>query len=219
MFILKTILKWLFIWAGKRVLAGRYIDRRKPIKGRFTATDLDRILDNTLQDFEELMSNADVRRFETLGSRMNVMLGVASLAMYKALQKEGIERDYAIELFTDIAWKVYRKFVILPRLYARLVTRDPQKRMNIILRAFLKFPFNRPGYQWEVKSQDEGFQVDFHRCPVRDYFHEMGEEDFLFNSWCMLDFALAQVMVQGGRYERPHTLSAGDPLCDMTWSA
>lgn len=219
MFFLKTILKWLFIWAGKRALVGRYIDRRKPIKGRFTGTDLDRILDSTLQDIEVLMSKANLSRFETLGSRMNVTLGVASLGMYKALLKEGIERDYAVELFTDIAWKVYQKFVILPRLYARLVTRDPQKRMNIILRSFLKFPFNRPGYRWEVQSQDEGFQVDFYRCPVQDYFHEMGEEDFLLNSWCMLDFALAQAMVPGGHYERPHTLSAGDPLCDMTWSA
>jgi len=31
-------------------------------------------------------------------------------------------------------------------------------------------------------------------------------------------FALAQVMVKGGRYEPPHTLSAGDSLCDMIWS-
>jgi hypothetical protein len=219
MFILKTFLKWLFKWAGKRALVGRHIDRQKPHKGRFTTTDLDRILESTVLAFETLMSRANIRRFESLGNRMNVMLGVASLAMYKALQKEGIEREYAVELFTDVAWKLYQKFIILPRMYARLVTRDPQRRMNIILRAFLKFPFNRPGYQWKVKSQDEGFQVDFYRCPVRDYFHEMGEENFLLNSWCVLDFALAQVMVPGGHYERPHTLSAGDAVCDMIWSA
>jgi len=174
-----------------------------------------------LHYFGTLMPKANLGRFETLGSRMNVMLGVASLAMYKALLSEGVERDYAIELFTGIAWKVYEKFVVVPRLLARLVTRDPQKRMNFMLHAFLRFPFNRPGYQWKIKKQGKsnGFLIDFYRCPVQDYFHEMGEDDFLLNSWCTLDFALAQMMVKGGHYERPHTLSAGDALCDMTWSA
>jgi hypothetical protein len=26
-------------------------------------------------------------------------------------------------------------------------------------------------------------------------------------------------MVPGGRFERPHALSAGDPVCDMSWVA
>ena len=219
MSIIKFILKWLFKWAGKRSLVGRYVNRHEPQKGRFTADDLNRILEITLNNFEDLLPGAKVDRFETLGSRMNVILGIASLAMYKALLAEGIDHDYAIELFTDVAWKVYEKFVVVPRWIARLAGRDPQQQMNIMLHAFLKFPFNRPGYQWKVKSEDKGFQIDFFRCPIRDYFHEMGEEDFLLNSWCTLDFALAQVMVHGGHYERPHTLSAGDPVCDMTWSA
>lgn len=221
MYFLKILLKWLFRWAGDRAFVGRYVDRQEPRQGRFTRSDLNRILDAMIQHFETLLPKANIRRFETLGGRMNVMLGVASLAMYKALLDDGIERDYAIELFTGVAWKVYEKFVVVPRLLARLTTRDPQKRMNFMLHAFLRFPFNRPGYQWKVKSQGkgEGFQVDFYRCPVRDYFREMGEEDFLLNSWCTLDFALAQAMVKGGHYERPHTLSAGDALCDMTWSA
>jgi hypothetical protein len=224
MVLARNILKWLFRWAGKRALVGRYVDRQHPHQGRFTVTDLNRILNGMLHHFETLLPKANIGRFKTLGSRINVLLSVASLAMYRALLEEEIERDYAIELFTGVAWKVYEKFVVVPRLLARLTTRDPQERMNFMLLAFLRFPFNRPGYQWKVKSQEEGLQgqalqIDFYRCPVRDYFHEMGEEDFLLNSWCTLDFALAQAMVKGGHYERPHTLSAGDPLCDMTWSA
>lgn len=218
MFLLNIFIKWLFKWAGNRALVGRYVDRHEPQKGRFTSTDLNRILESTIHHFGTLLPKAKIARFETLGSRMNVTFGVASLALHKALLGEGIERGYAIELFTAIAWKVYEKFVIVPRILAHLATRDPQKRMNFMLDAFLKFPFNESGYQWKVKSQNEGFQVDFYRCPVRDYFHEMGEDDFLLNSWCTLDFALAQTMVPGGHYERPHTLSAGDSLCDMTWS-
>lgn len=219
MFFLKMLTKWLFKWAGNRALLGRYIDCHRPEEGRFTKHDLDRILVRTIKNFEKLLTTAKLKRFGTLGSRMNVMLGVASLAMYNAILSEGIDRHYAIVLFTDVAWKVYEKFVIVPRSIARLTTRNPQKRMNFMLHAFLKFPFNHPGYQWKVRSEDEGFQVDFYRCPVRDYFHEMGEEDFLLSSWCTLDYALAQVMVPGGQYKRPHTLSAGDPVCDMIWSA
>jgi hypothetical protein len=218
-FLQKIFIKRLFKWAGNRALVGKYIDRSAPHKGRFVRADLERILESTMGYFEALMRKARIRRFETLGSRMNVMLGVASLAMYKALLSEGIAPSYATELFTDVAWKVYEKFVVLPRLIGRLVRRESQARMNFMLHAFLTFPFNRPGYQWKVKSEQGAFQVDFSRCPVRDYFHEMGEEDFMFNSWCTLDFALAQVMVPGGNYQRPHTLSAGDPLCDMTWTA
>jgi hypothetical protein len=212
-------LKWLFRWAGNRAFVGRYVDRQEPNQGRFTHSDLNRILNGMIQHFETLLPKANIRRFETLGGRMNVMLGVASLAMYKALLDEEIERDYAVELFTGVAWKVYEKFLVVPRLLAHLRHRDPQKRVNFILHAFLKFPFNRPGYQWKIESEKEGFQINFYRCPVQDFFHEMGEDDFLLNSWCTLDFALAQAMVKGGHYERPHTLSAGDPLCDMTWSA
>jgi hypothetical protein len=219
MYFQELFLRWLFKWAGKRAFVGRYIDRQDPSKGRFTTTDLNRVLKTTMQYFEILLPKANIGRFETLGSRMNVMLGVASLAMNKALLDEGVERDYAVSLFADVAWKVYEKFVVLPRLLARLATRDPQKRMNFILHSFLRFPFNSSGYRWKIKSQDKGFQIDFFRCPVRDYFHEIGAEDFLLNSWCTLDYALAQVMVKNGHYERSHTLSAGDPLCDMTWSA
>jgi len=61
--------------------------------------------------------------------------------------------------------------------------------------------------------------VDFHRCPVHDYFRSQGEEELeLFQkTWCTLDHPIAEAMVEGGRYERPHTLSHGDSVCDMRW--
>jgi hypothetical protein len=43
--------------------------------------------------------------------------------------------------------------------------------------------------------------------------------NLMLRSWCTLDFALAQVMTTGGHYQRPHTLAAGDKLCDMKWFA
>ena len=206
-------------WAAKRVLVGRSIDRNAPARGRFTREQVDRILARTWQNYVELAPGAQAARLHTYGNRQNVLLGVLSLAIYQVLLAEGVEERYATELVTDLAWKVYEKWVVLPRFVARLATHDPQQRMNLMLRMFLRFPFSRPGYDWQARSEPGAFVLDVHRCPVRDYLKSQGQEKFMINSWCTLDFALAQVMTPGGRYQRPHTLSAGDSVCDMKWFA
>ena len=106
------------------------------------------------------------------------------------------------------------------RSIARLLARDPQKQVNLILRMSLRYPFGRPGYDWTAREAPNAYLVDFHRCPVHDYFRSQGEEavEFFRNSWCTLDFAVAEVMVKGGAYERTRTLSAGDSVCDMKWT-
>jgi len=147
----------------------------------------------------------------------NVLLGVASLALYRALQAAGVEREYATELVSDLAWKVYEKWIVLPRFIARRVTRDPQKQVDLMARMGLRYPFNRPGYDWKVLPESGTFAVDYYRCPVYDYLKAQGEAEFMLNTWCTLDFDLAQVMTRGGYYERPHILSAGDEVCDMKW--
>lgn len=45
------------------------------------------------------------------------------------------------------------------------------------------------------------------------------EIDFFKNSWCLYDFALPRYLIEGGCYELKHTLSNGDPVCDMKWYA
>ncbi len=65
------------------------------------------------------------------------------------------------------------------------------------------------------------FALDFYRCPVNYYFQALGKEELEFfrNSWCTMDWPFAEAMVKGGKYERRHTLSAGDNVCDMRWRA
>lgn len=215
--LLKITCKPIFKWAADRALSGRYLDRNEPNKGRFTRGDVDRILKQTWRNYDELVTNAHVERLKTLGNRQNVLLGVASLALYRALQAARVEKAYAIELVSDLAWKVYEKWIILPRFIARRATSDPQKQMDLMLRMFLRYPFSRPGYDWKVLPEPCTFAVNIYRCPVYDYLKTQGEAEFMLNTWCTLDFALTQVMTRGGCYERPHTLSAGDDVCDMKW--
>lgn len=215
--VVKLTYKPLFKWAAYRIVLGRYLDGQEPNKGRFTRQEVDRILERTWRNYDELAPDAHIERLKTMGNRQNVLLGVATLAMYRALLAEGIEKAYATELLTDVAWKIYEKWIVLPRFIARLVSHDPQEQVDVMLRMFLTYPFSRPGYDWKVRPEPDTFAVDILRCPVRDYLKSQGEEEFMLNSWCTLDFALAQVMTKGGHYERPHTLSAGDEVCDMKW--
>ena len=208
-----------FARAAYRALDGRYWDQDDPSKGRLTRADVARILDRTWRDFDRLVPEAGLERLPTAGSRQNVMLGVVSLALYRALLSEGLSPQYAAVLFTDAAWLLYRTWIRLPRLVARIATRDEQRQIELMLRMFLRFPFGRPGYVWQARRGPDGFETDFTRCPVLDYMRAQGASEFMRNSWCTLDFALAQAMVPGGRYERPHTLSAGDLVCDMQWRA
>ena len=217
--LVRLALRPLAKWAARRALLGRYLDRNDPARGRVTRDQLDRVLRQTWQAYDALAPGAQVGRLKTRGNRQNVLLGVFSLAVWRALLAEGIDRPYATELVTDLAWKIYEKWVVLPRLAARCTHRDPQQQMNLMLRMFLRFPFSRPGYNWQARPEAGAFALDIYRCPVRDYLASQGEEEFMRNSWCTLDFALAQVMTQGGHYQRPHTLTAGDRVCDMTWFA
>lgn len=217
--LVKLVYKRAGRWAGRQVLLGRYVDRDAPEKGRITDDQFERILARTWDNYDELAPRAHVERLETPGSRQNVLLGAFSLAIYRALLAEGIEERYATELVADLAWKVYGRWIVLPRFVARLRSDDPQEQMNTMLRMFLRFPFNSPGYESQVRYEPDSTATDFFRCPVRDYLASEGEEEFMHNTWCTLDFALAQAMTKGGRYRRPRTLSAGDSVCEMQWFA
>jgi hypothetical protein len=202
-----------------RALDGRYWDPDDPSKGRLTRADVAEVLDRMWMEFDRLLPGSGVERLPTAGSRLNVLLGVLSLAFYRALVSLGLQPRHATSLFTDAAWLLYRDWIWLPRLVVRVATRDEQRQIELMVRMFLHFPFGRPGYEWRARRGPVGFETDFTRCPVLDYMRAHGEDEFMRNSWCTLDFALAQAMVPGGRYQRRNTLSAGDPVCDMRWRA
>ena len=209
----------LSLRAARAVLVGRRRCPRHIEQGRFTRQDADRVMEQTWRNFDALISEAPHQK--TPGGRRNVRLGVFTLAHYQALRSTVQDKEYATVLATDFCWRGYEQSISVSRLVARLVTRDPQKQMNFMMRMGLRYPFSRPDYDWKVHPDPDAFAVDFYRCPVFDYFKTQGEEalEFFRNSWCTLDFPLAEFMVRGGRYERPHTLSTGDGVCDMRWIA
>jgi len=220
MFVMMIWLKWAFHRAAIQILEGRYLDRTQPMKGRFTRTQVKQILTQTWLYLDELLPNTNLDQQKTWGNRQNVFLAVATQVAYRSFLTAGIETEYAIELISDIAWKVYASWLPLPRFLAKIISRDPQKQMNFILRIFLRYPFSQPGYQRKVQEAQDGFHTDWFRCPPYEYFKNNGNSEEMkvfYRTWCQFDWAVAQAMVAGGKYERPHTLSVGDTVCDMRW--
>jgi hypothetical protein len=220
--------------AGREALAGRLWDRSRPDRGRLLAHEVDGILDRAWQLVDEMLPEARLERISSLGNRQNVLFAVLTVAAHRALREAGFEREYAMELVADVGWKVYGRVVALPRGIARLLTRDPQRRLEWVLRILLAYPFGRsgrPGYECEVGSEPGTFRTDWTFCPPYDFVRRYAEAhddpdavEVFRRSWCTYDWALTYAIVDDGQgvrghYERPHTLSAGDALCDMRWSA
>ena len=201
--------------AARRALVGRNRSRHEPEKGRFTAAEVNDLLDESWHTFDEGVP--DVSREPTPGSRMNVRLAALTLAMFRSLAAAGIERDYAIELIGDTCWMVYRYWGYLGRFLARVFPsrQEPAKRVRNDGTWPLMFPFNSPGYVARYVPTKMGIGFDMVRCPVAEYFRAHSAGDVGTHTWCMLDYSIAEMV--GNKLLRTRTLAAGDDRCDFRW--
>lgn len=192
-------------------MAGRSRSRSDPTAGRFTRSEIAGIVDAAFSRFEQHV--AGLPSEPTVGSRQNVTLAALTLSFLEALEADGIDRGYAIELTADTCWRFYRQWGQLTRAGTRLLTRDPVRRLRLSVDAFLTFPFGRPGYRYDDVAQADGRSLDMRRCPVADYLGSRGAADLCAGSWCNLDYALAEMW--GGTLQRSRTLVGGASCCDF----
>jgi hypothetical protein len=228
------IVKKLAEKAAFGILLGRRKAMGVPEQGRFLKHDVNRILNKTWDRVNSLLPEAGLENLPTKGNRINVLFALVTVSAYHALLNEGVQKLYAIELVSDIGWKVYTSLLPLPKLISRLITPDNQKQVNLILRMFMIFPFStpgRPGYECNAWEEPGRFCTDWTHCPPFEFVQryaeihgDRGEIELYQRTWCEYDWALAYALVDGtfnvkGHYERPHTLSHGDKVCDMRWYA
>ncbi len=201
----------------RKVLIDRNRNRLRPDFGRITKSDVSIIVTDTLKNYQLLFQN--VNSGPTYGSFVMVRNGILSQSLYQAIKKFCKDSEYATELCSDVLWISYKKGISLQRFLGRFISRKSQKQMNIIQKIFLSFPLGKPGYYWQINEIDSIASYDILRCPVYDYFKTQNKEDLEFfkNSWCTLDFPLAEHLVKGGLYKRKGTLSEGDNSCGMRW--
>ncbi|MDX1650145.1 MAG: hypothetical protein R3263_09855, partial [Myxococcota bacterium] len=218
----------LFRRAARQVLEGRLLDPDRPREGRWLRADVDAWLDAVWERVPALLPEARLDELPTLGNRHNVLLAVMTTAAYQAMVARGVERAYAMELVGDVGWKIYAGMLGVASLPARLLHRDPAARMERTLRLLMRFPFSapgRPGYEVEAWSEDDRFHTHWTHCPPQSFVRSVverrgdgGELEAFRRSWCRYDWAGADLLAGDGRrghYARPHTLSHGDPVCDM----
>jgi len=216
------MLMLVFRRATQRVLVGRYRNPDQPELGRLVRQDVDEILAGMREQAGKFIPEYDFSRLQSRGNRLNVSLGIYSLAAYRAMRGQGYSHEYATLLLGDVMWSVYTLAVKIPLFVIRPFSRNPQTRLNFVLRVFLFFPFNEDpaGYRRTYWKEQGRYCTDWQRCVVYDYFRDYaGEEEINFfrQTWCKYDFALPRLVHPDGYYERSHTLSSGDPVCDMRW--
>lgn len=213
-----TLAKFLFRSIIKRAARGCLVGRAKnpnePTSGRFERGEIDTILSETWKRFDAQASTIPYE--PTFGSRLDVTLSCVTLACFEVLIASGIQRYYAIELIGDVVWVIYRRWGRIPFLLARLRSRDPVDRLRLSVQYFLRFPFNAPGYRFDVLPSEAGFSLNMLRCPVAEYFLKHDAPDLCIGTWCNQDFALAESW--GGVLSRPSTLAAGCAHCDFRFA-
>jgi hypothetical protein len=198
-------------------MVGRNRSRQEPEKGRFIRAEVNHLLDQTWQTFDRRVPDVSIQ--PTLGSKMNVLLASLTLAFLQNLTEAGVERAYAIELIGDICWKIYQWWGYVGSFLARLSRhdriKDHARRVGKDGSWPMSFPFNPPGYQAQYVPTEGGLGFNVIRCPVAEYLRANGASDLAVSTWCMLDYALAEMI--GLRLTRTGTLAAGDKQCDFRW--
>jgi len=173
----------------------------------------------------ELMQQTWARYYEiepsvaiqpTLGAVFTTHAAALIIAMHETLVRHGVAVAESHRLIYDIGWSVYRQMAEPPLLIASAFTRDPRKRLKLATDLFRSFPFGAPSYEWrEVSSPDGAVAFDCVKCPVAEFFASRNESELCVQTFCRLDFPLAETW--GGQLERKGTLSAGAECCDFRW--
>ncbi len=151
-----------------------------------------------------------------LGAVFTTHLAVATLAMHQLLQQHGVSTAQSHRLIYDIGWRLYVEMGEPPLLLASAFTRDPYKRVKLATDIFRAVPFGAPGYQWhDVLSDDATVAFDCTKCPVAEFFLRHSESELCVQTWCRLDFPLAEKW--GAELSRTGTIASGAAKCDFSW--
>lgn len=212
----------------RRHLAGRIIDPDDESRGRFLHGGADGVARRLDEEFDAMLPVASIEDLPTAGSRINVALTVMTISLYRALVGEGVPRDHAMELTSDVVWHFYSMGGRTVHRIAGFRSHHPHRRMVAALRILLRFPFAAPGRPaYEVATSDEsgGFLTTWTWCPPHAFVRQLiaaqgdnGELGAFRRSWCSFDWAFNDLLAGGtGNYSRPHTMSDGDQSCDMIW--
>jgi ubiquinone biosynthesis protein len=145
-----------------------------------------------------------------------VHLAALTIGLYRALLGRGIAEAEARSLTAGVTSRVYEKMAALPTALSRVGARSPHDRVKRATDLFRRFPFSAPSYDMvDVEGGSDVVAFDVRRCPVAEHFRAQGLGELCVESWCNLDFPLAEKW--GARLERSQTIAGGSTHCDFRW--
>jgi hypothetical protein len=195
-----------------------------PEHGRFTHKEIHQIISQADVNVKELMPY--FTDLDNVGNYQNAYAGLLILAIYRALLKQNVARDYAVDLVGDMQWQaVLNAKGLIPiidplrKTLLRLVAKDSTAYLEKRLKGAMRYPYSKPGYKIDFYKEGNVYCMDIYSCPVHDFYRQFKEEEMtLFRrTHCTFDYTAAEHLVEGGKYQRKHTLSDGDEVCDMRW--
>ncbi|MEO8453284.1 MAG: AarF/UbiB family protein, partial [Gemmatimonadota bacterium] len=185
------------------------------LKGTRLGVPVDDFLKQVWARYYELEPSIAIQ--PTLGAVFTTHLAGATLAMHETLLRHGIAAAESYRLIYDIGWRLYVQMGEPPLLVASAFTRDPGKRLKLATDLFRAFPFGGPSYGWrDVPSADGVIAFDCTKCPVADFFGNHNASELCVQTFCRLDFPLAEKW--GGELRRRGTIASGAPVCDFHWT-
>ena len=184
------------------------------LKATPLAVSVGELMKQTWDRYYELEPTVAIQ--PTLGAVFSTHAAVLILAMHHTLLRAGVAAAESHRLIYDIGWNIYRQMAEPPLLIASAFTRDPRKRLKLATDLFRSFPFGAPSYQWrDVAGPDGAIAFDCMKCPVAEFFASHDASELCVQTFCRLDFPLAQTW--GGQLQRSGTIASGAELCDFRW--
>lgn len=187
---------------------------REVLRNEMGNEAIDRLIKNAWDEFAKL--EGDLPKQQTLGATITIHLAAATLAFYNTLLKAGKTKEEATDLLYKTGWKIYKRMGEAPMLIAGIFSDNPHKRMELATQIFRMFPFTAPDYGWaEVETDKNTVAFNCTRCHVAELFMKFGLGDVCYNTFCKLDFPLAQQW--GGKLTRTGSIAGGADKCDFRW--
>lgn len=230
--LIRRILRGIVSGAARRVLGNRALRDTEGHEVRWLKPEVESFLAQLEAESTRLRPHAQLGALPSFGNRLMVEVAVYTAACDRVLRGLGVAPASARLAVADIGWDVYRRMLALASWPARLITHDPGRRIRWTIRMLLRFPFNAhgaPGYAVETRIENGNILTHFTHCPPQTFIRRLSESeadpDVLVafqQSWCRYDWPGADIIAGDGRrghYRRQRTLSHGDSMCDMCWTA
>jgi ubiquinone biosynthesis protein len=192
---------------------------KKALKFEFEKEVIDEILKAFWSHYHYLRSDTQLKKETTIGARITVQLAIMSRAFYEVLMAREIGTNKTTELFNKIAWMIYQKMGGIVWKLARIKSENNPNRLLLATRYFRTFPFSSPSYSWkDVPSENKAIVgFDCLKCPVAEYFKAHNLSKFCSDTWCELDFALAEKWES--KLIRTGSIAGGSVKCDFRFIA